>query len=140
MNHGREARVGLAGAHCNTFEFFEFAEEVPDQVAPFVEVDIDVTRRTSVRMLRDHDLRAAPAGLFGDPVDVEGLVRDQAAERGGVDQLCRADRVMALTGQEVEAHEVTQRIGERHDLGGDPAARDAYGLALSPPLEPCPWR
>ena len=73
-------------------------------------------------MLRDHDLGTAPIELFHDPVDVEGLIRDQAAEAGGVDQRCHADGIVALTGQELKAYQVPQRIGERNDLGRDPAA------------------
>jgi len=92
------------------------------------------------RVLGNDDPGSAPVEFADDPVDVEGLVRDQAAERGGADQRRHADRVMALTGQKFETHKVSQRIGERDDPGRDPAARGAYGLALSPPFAPCPWR
>ena len=39
-----------------------------------------------------------------------------------------------------EAHEITQRIGERQDFGGHAAFRAANGLALRPPFAPWPWR
>ena len=47
-------------------------------------------------MLGDHDLRAARIQVRDDPVGVEGLVGDQAAELDSLDQGANADRVEAL--------------------------------------------
>src|SRR5688572_31598047 len=61
---------------------------------------------------------------FGDDaVAVEGLVGDQASEIGSSEQ--RRD---------------AERIGQGEDLGAQAALGAAYGLALSPPFAPCPWR
>jgi hypothetical protein len=57
-----------------------------------------------------------------------------------LDQRRHANRVIAMAGQEYEAHEIAQSIGQRQDLGGHAALGTAYGLALSPPFAPCPWR
>src|SRR5437868_5087813 len=35
MDHGSEALIGLAGAHCDTFELLEHAEEVLNEMPPF---------------------------------------------------------------------------------------------------------
>jgi hypothetical protein len=43
---------------------------------------------------------------------------------------------MALARQEHEAHEVSQRIDQRDDLGRQPAARATDGLMVSPPFAP----
>src|SRR5215216_6909732 len=42
--------------------------------------------------------------------------------------------------QEFEAHKIAERVGQREDLGGHATLGAAYGLALSPPFAPCPWR
>ncbi len=66
----------------------------------------------SLRM-RDDVLRPAFVQLGNDPVGVERLVGDQAAELGPLDQECDTDRVVALAGQQDEVDEVAQGIGER---------------------------
>ena len=75
-----------------------------------------------------------------DPVGVESLVGDQAAKLDALDQRRDADRVEALSRQQDESDEIAERIGERQDFGGHAAFGLAYGLALSPPFAPCPWR
>jgi hypothetical protein len=47
---------------------------------------------------------------------------------------------MPLTRQEHEAHQIAERIDERHDLGRQPAPRFADGLIESPPFAPVPCR
>ena len=89
-------------------------------------------------MLRDDDLRTAFIQLRDDPVGVECLVGDQATELDSLDQRRDADRVVSLTRQEDEAHEIAQCIGQRQDFGGQAAPGLANGLALSPPFAPCP--
>ena len=44
MDHGREALVGFVGAQRDAFEFLELAEEVLDQVTPFVHLGVDLER------------------------------------------------------------------------------------------------
>src|SRR3546814_4051806 len=45
-----------------------------------------------------------------------------------------------MAGQQDEAHEIAECIGERQDLGRQAALGAADGLALSPPFAPWPWR
>ena len=54
-----EALVGLVGSHGDAFELLELAEEVLDQVAPFVDVRVDSERLGAPGMLGDDDLGAA---------------------------------------------------------------------------------
>ena len=42
MDDCSEALIGFVGAHSDAFELFEFAEEILDQVPPFVRTDIAV--------------------------------------------------------------------------------------------------
>src|SRR3954447_5936105 len=91
-------------------------------------------------MLGDHDLGAALIQVRDDVIAVERRVADQRAECDPVDERRHADRVEPLPWQEHEAHEVAERVGEGQDLGGQAAFGAADGLALRPPLAPCPWR
>ncbi len=133
-----EALVGLACAHGDAFELFEFAEEVFDEVAPFVHLLVDIARRDALWPLRDDDLGAALVEFGDDPVGVEGLVAEQGIELDPVDERRYTDRVVAIAGKQFEAHQVAQGIGEHEDLGRPPAFGLAYGLILSPPFAPCP--
>jgi hypothetical protein len=40
-----EASIDFVCAHRDAFEFLALAEEVPDQMPPFVELDVDRQRR-----------------------------------------------------------------------------------------------
>jgi hypothetical protein len=44
VDHRFETAVCLVASHCYAFEFFQFAEEILDQVALFVNVRVDVKR------------------------------------------------------------------------------------------------
>jgi hypothetical protein len=43
---------------------------------------------------------------------------------------------MSLTGQKYEVDQVTERVDQSNDLGGQSAARAPDGLILSPPFAP----
>jgi hypothetical protein len=140
VDHGGEASVGLVASHGDALELLEFAEEVFDEMAPFVDVGVDLKRLAASRMLGDDDRRAALVEFFDDPVGVEGLVGDQPAKLDVLDQRREADRIVALAGEEFEADEVAEGVGESEDFGRQAAFRLADGLALSPPFAPWPWR
>src|SRR5215211_5366472 len=91
-------------------------------------------------MLGDHDLGAACIEIGDQGIAVESGIGAQRPEGEPVDERRHAHRIEALPGQEHEAHEVAERVGERQDLGGQAAFRAANGLARSPPFAPCPWR
>lgn len=122
MDHGSEACVGLVVAGCHAFELLELAEEVLDQVAPGVERFVDLARRPALRALRDHDLGVPGDQVVDDPVRIERLVGDQAAEAEALEQRDDAKGFAALAGQELKADQMAQRVGQRDDLGGPSAA------------------
>src|SRR3979490_2970928 len=140
MDHGLEALVGFVGACADTFEFLELAEEVLDQMTPFVHLGVDVQRHAAARVLRNHDLGTALIEIGDDVVAVEGLVGDQRAEFDPRDERGNADGIEALSRQQDESDEVAQGIGEGEDFGRHASLGAADGLALSPPFAPCPWR
>src|SRR3954470_22199471 len=109
-------------------------------MVPFVHLGVDLERHRAARMMRDHDLGAALIEIGDDIIAVEGRVGDQGAELKTVDQRRGPDSVEALSGQQNEADEVAQGIGEGQDLGPHAALEAADSLARSPPFAPCPWR
>ena len=140
VDHRLETSVCLVASHCYAFEFLQLAEEILDQVAPFVNVLVDVERFCAPWMLRDYDLRLAFVQVFDDPVGVKSLVSDQAAEFDVLDQGRDADGVKAMAGEQDEPHQIPERIGQREDFGGPAALRLADGLIFGPPFAPCAWR
>ena len=86
MHHGREAPVCFVGAHRDAFELLEIAEEIFDQMVPFIHFQIDGDRRVEARMLRNHDHGATCVEIGDDRVAVERLVGDQRAEVNAFDQ------------------------------------------------------
>src|SRR3546814_16458852 len=85
-------------------------------------------------------LGAALVEVWGDGVSVERLFGYQRAEAETVDERRHSDGVEAVAGQQDEAHEIAESIGERQDLGRHAALGAADGLAPSPPFAPWPWR
>src|SRR5208282_1956328 len=140
MDHGGEALIGFIGAHGDALELLELAEEILDQMSPFIHFLVDGERPCAARMLGDDDLGAALIEVGDDGVRVERLVGDERVELQSLDQRRDADGVETLPRQEYETHEVAERIGERKDFGGHAAFGAANGLALSPPFAPCPGR
>lgn len=92
----------------------------------------------ATRTLRDHHLRPSRVELGHEPIQVVCLVGDQRVEGEDLDQWRQADRVATLAGQELEAHQVAERVGEGDDLRNPAAFRLAYGLARSPPFYAAP--
>ncbi len=107
-------------------------------MAPFVHLLVigDFFGPTGVG--RDDRQSAALVQLDTQAVAVERLIADECAERDAAKQRLRGEAVMALPGQEDEACEVAERIDERHELGGQAAARFADCPILGPPLRR--WR
>ena len=132
--------VGFVGSHGNAFELLEPTEEVFDEMAPFVEFAIERQWFCASWVLRDDNLGTAGIEIGDDGIAVECLVGDQTSEIDAFDQRLDADRVEAMAGQELEAHKIAERVGQRQDLGGQATLGAADGLALSPPFAPCPWR
>jgi hypothetical protein len=140
VDHRLETAVCLVASHCNAFEFLQLAEEILDQVAPFVDVLVDIERLGAPLMLRDDDLRPAFVQVFDDPVGIKSLVGDQTTEFDVFDQGRDADGVKAMAGQKDEPYQIPERVGQREDFGGPAALRFADGLILGPPFAPCAWR
>ena len=73
VDHRLETAVCFVASHCYAFEFLQLAEEILDQMAPLVNVLVDVERLGAALMLRDYDLCPALVHVFDDPVGIKGL-------------------------------------------------------------------
>jgi hypothetical protein len=138
VDHGCEALIGLVGAQGDAFELLQLAEEVLDEMPPFVHFLVDGEGPNAARVLGDDDLGAARVEVGDDGIAVERGVGDQRIEYDPVEERRQTDGVVPLSRQKNEAHEIAQRIGERQDFRGQAAFRAADRLILGPPFAPCP--
>ncbi len=138
VDHGSIALIGFVAARGDTLELLELAEEILDQVTPFVHLLIDLNRLFSLRALGDHDFGPALVQGVDDPIAVKRLIGQQGLEIDPLDQGRHANRVIAIPGEKLEANKIAQRIRQREDLRRPPALGLADGLILSPPLAPWP--
>src|SRR5918997_2386806 len=136
MDGGGVAGVGFVVAGGDGPELLQLGEAVLDQVAPAVHVAVEVDGALAVGLGWDHRGGTTIVEVRPEPVGVEGLVAEQGAEGDALDQRPHADAVVALAGQQDEAHRVAEGVDQGDDLGGQPAARAADGLISSPPFAP----
>jgi hypothetical protein len=140
VDRGGETGVGLVVASGDPAELLEPLEEVFDQATPFVHLGVVRDRRFAVRLRRNHGQGASVIESGAQGVLVERLVGDESIKIDARYQRLDPDAVVPLARQQDEARQIAQRIDERDDLGGQPAARPADGLILSPPFAPAPCR
>src|SRR5580692_8674028 len=138
MDHRREAFIGFLVACGHSTELFEVAEEIFDEMAPAVHMIVARDGLGAIGFWRNDRHGAAFVQRGAQPIGVEGFVGKQRVEVDILDQGLDADTVMTLARHQDEAHQVTQRIDQRHDFGCQTAARPADGLILSPPFAPAP--
>jgi hypothetical protein len=72
--------VGLVGAHGDAFEVLDLAEEVFDEMPPFVHLLVDDEELCSARMLGDDNFGVAHFEFGDNGGAVERLVGDQRAD------------------------------------------------------------
>ena len=92
------------------FEFLELAEEILDQVPPFVAV-LCPAAGGSARCAcgRDHDLRAALVEAGNVGIAVEGLLSEQYVEYDAVDQRIDDVRIETVPGAGRRRTQITRR-------------------------------
>ena len=78
--------ISLVGAHGDAFELLELAEEVFDEMPPFVHLIVDGERLCAAWMLRDDNLGSSHFEFGDDGVAVERLVGDQSLESQPIDE------------------------------------------------------
>jgi hypothetical protein len=119
---GTEAVIGFVVAGGDGAKLFQLGEAILDQMTPAIHVLIVGNRGLAVGFRRDDGEGAAAVEFRPEPIDIERLVPKQGVKGKVADQRRDAERVMALAGQEHDAHKVAQRIDQRDDLGRQSAA------------------
>ena len=99
VDHRSEVSVGLFAAHGYSFEFFEFGEEVLDQVAPLVHNLVELHGVEPPRPLRKDNLCAAGMNFVDDPIGIESLVGQQSIEFDDINQRFDADSIVSMARQ-----------------------------------------
>src|ERR671911_494676 len=98
MYHRREARVGFVVAGGDAAELLELAEEVFDQMAPLVHLEVAREGGDPIGFGRDRGGRTPIVQIGADRVAVEGFVRQKSAEievrqkRGDTDAVVSGSR------------------------------------------------
>jgi len=138
MDGGGETLICFVVTCRDPPELLEPLEAVLDEMSPFVHLDVVRNGGFAIRFRGYDGNRTAFVQSGAQLVVVEGFLGDKRRQVDILDQRLSADAVMALTGQEHKASEITERIDERHNLGRQPAARVADGLIVSPPFAPVP--
>ena len=138
MDHRREARVGFVVAGGDAAESLDLAEEVLDQMAPLVPLDVAGNVGGPVALWRDHRHRAAVVQIGAQGVAIESLVRQQGGEVEILQKRGDTHAIVPLPRQQDEAYEIAQRINQSDDLGRQATARTPDGLILGPPFAPVP--
>jgi hypothetical protein len=132
MDGGKEISGGFVVTGCDRPELLEFAEEILDQVALFVEFSIELTRRQAVWSRRDYGgfasrrQRAEYAAI-----GIEGAICDQPVGGHMRQQRISPDQVVRLSRRQQKAQRIAERVDQRMDLAAQPAAAAAKRPVLS---------
>ena len=110
--------IGFSCTHGDTLELFELAEEIFDQVAPFVDLGVDCGGARAAWMLRDDNLGATRIEIVDDRIAIESLIGQQRAEFDACNQWGDADGIEAVPRQQEKADKVAERICQGQDLRG----------------------
>lgn len=117
-------------------EFLDLCEEILDQMPPFVGVFIVIAQELAVRFRWDDGGGPARIEFSEQPISIERLVCQKSIKCNAIDERFDAFHVVSLTGQENEVGQVSERVDQSNDLGGQSATRPPDGLILSPPFAP----
>ena len=103
---------------------------------PLVGVFIVIAQELSVRFRWDDGGGTARIECCEKPIGVERLVGQESTEGNAIDERFDALHVVCLAGQKNEVGQVSERVDQSNDLGGQSATRAPDGLILSPPFAP----
>ena len=122
MPVGGVARRCLFVSGCYGSEFLYLCEEILDQVPPLVGVFIVIAQETAVRFRWDDRAGTARIEFCEKPIGIKRLVGQESVESNAIDERFDALHVVSLTGQENEVGQVSERVDQSNDLGGQSAA------------------
>jgi hypothetical protein len=132
VDGGKEIFGGFVVARGDGTELFEFAEEILDQVALFVEFAIEFTRRQAVWSGRDDGGFASRRQRVEDSaIGIEGAICDQQVGGHMRQQRISPGQVVRLSRGQQQAQRIAERVNQRMDLAAQTAAATAKCLVLS---------
>src|SRR3954453_21291026 len=133
VNAGQEASCGLVVAGGNGPELLELGEEVLDQVPGLVEVFVKGAPYRAGFARRDHRcLTGFSKRLEHALVGIERLVGNERLGLKVGQQGIGSSQIVLLTGGEMKAGPIGERIDGGVDFRAQPSARASDGLILTP--------
>jgi hypothetical protein len=134
MYHGGKARIGLVVARSDSPKPFEAAEEVLDQMAPLIHLEVARNVLGTISLWRDDGKSPTLIQFSADRITIEGFVGEQGCEVDVSEQGIDTDTVVPLAGQQHEPHQVAKGIDQGDDLRRQATAGPSDGLILGPSL------
>jgi len=132
VDGGKEISGGFVIAGCDRPELLEFAEEILDQVALFVEFSIEFARRQAVWSGRDYGGFASRRQRAKySAIGIEGAICDQPVGGHMRQQRISPGQVVHLSRRQQKAQRLAERVDQRMDLGAQPPAAAAKRLVLN---------
>lgn len=132
MDGGQEIPGGFVVARRDCAELLEFAEEILDQVALFVEFAIELAGCQAVWSRRDYG-RFASRRQWVEyaAIGIKGAICDQQVGGHMRQQRISPGQVVRLSRGQQEAQRLAQRVDQRMDLRAQTAAAAAKCLVLN---------
>ena len=132
MDSCEEVSSGFFVAGCDGSELFESIEETLDEVAFGVEREVAIARDLAIRFWRDDRLDRPGFEAFDEGVGIVAFVAEEGFGLHFSREGLGLGDVVDLAAGEAERQRVAQGVDNHMDLGGQAAARAAYGLVEAP--------
>ena len=94
----------------------QVTEEVFDEMAPAIHVEIAVDLARPVGFGWDDSGCAKDVELHADPVVVEGFVGDECRDRHPIEQRFRREAVVTMPWKQQKTHKIAERIDQGDDF------------------------
>ena len=132
MQAGEEIARGFFVTGRDASELFDELKETLDEVALGVEGEVAIASELAIRFWRDDRLDGSRLEALDEGTGVAALVAEEGfGLRFGGKGLGLGD-VVDLAAGKAERQRVAQGVDNHMDLGGQAAARAAYGLVEAP--------
>jgi hypothetical protein len=132
VDGGKEIPGGFVVARRDRPELLEFAEEIFDQVALFVEFSIEFAGRQAVGSRRDYGgFASRRQGVEYSAIGIKGAICDQQIGGHMRQQRISPGQVVRLSRRQQEAQRIAERVDQRMDLRAQTAAAAAKRLVLN---------
>jgi hypothetical protein len=133
MQAGEEIARSFFVAGRDASELFDELKETLDEVALGVEGEVAIASDLTVRLWRDDGLDGSHFEALDEGVGVIALVAEEGFGLRSSREGFSLGDIVDLAAGEAERQRVAQGVDDHMDLGGQSAARAAYGL-VDPPF------